>query len=617
MKNFNIKNRLATAFLALLLIAAITGCDEYLKEESITNQTTDTYYSTPDGFENLTNSCYTLLRDIIKERKLVLSGTDILMGMAGYSGNIAGDGVVWDCYDIRMNSSLPELESLWVLLYRNINRANTVISRQDEVEGINEDVLNERVGEAKFIRAFMYFYLVQQWGDVPMPLTETESASTSVTKTKASEVYDQIISDLEDGLTSLKERGQTDYGRATVGAAEFLLARVHLTRGWNYTNINGESIGGSASDFEKAREYADNVIAKYPLADDFMDLFPKKNENPLKETFPNQIDDNAEIVFAVQFTSDPIYNMGDPTVSRDVDAQGNDYHSIFGGSPEIPGNKGRTGDYNRYLYTHVHTESMYRMFDPDLDKRYELYWVDAMYALNSVSGFKPIPGDNTTIDIASGDTVVYFPAWNNYVEDKGMDVGGTKRYAVINAEDIGRLPDSPFHPRRLIPLFWKFWEPGLDYANGLGTFDFALFRGSEAYLIAAEAILKGASNGDLGGAEAYYNRVVDRALAENVGAEPMMAKNPEVVTNYEAVSYRADGNLTIDMILDERARELMGEYNRWYDLKRTETLIERGKKYNPWMASSFCKIEEKHYLRPIPQSELDRTQPAIENNPGY
>jgi len=257
------------------------------------------------------------------------------------------------------------------------------------------------------------------------------------------------------------------------------------------------------------------------------------------------------------------------------------------------------------------------LFDPDIDKRFELYWVDALYALSPVNDFQV---GGTTIDIAKGDTVVYFPPWNDPLdaENHGIDVGGTRHYAVINADEIGRTPGTPFRTQnRKIPLFWKFWEPGIPYDDALGTFDYALFRSSEAYLIAAEAILKGANNGNLGSAEDYYNKVVDRALGSNAGADPMCAKYPENVTSLEEKSYRANGNLTIDMILDERARELMGEYTRWYDLKRTGTLIERGKKYNPWMASSQSGIEEKHYLRPIPQSEIDRTQPTIENNPGY
>ena len=135
-------------------------------------------------------------------------------------------------------------------------------------------------------------------------------------------------------------------------------------------------------------------------------------------------------------------------------------------------------------------------------------------------------------------------------------------------------------------------------------------------MLAAEAIVKGASGGALGGADAYMNAVVDRALGANAGADPMQASVPEDVTSLVAKSYRATGAVTIDMILDERSRELMGEYNRWYDLKRTETLIDRTMKHNPWTKASGS-ISAKHYLRPIPQQEIDLASNDLSQNAGY
>jgi hypothetical protein len=162
---------------------------------------------------------------------------------------------------------------------------------------------------------------------------------------------------------------------------------------------------------------------------------------------------------------------------------------------------------------------------------------------------------------------------------------------------------------------WKFWEPGIDYGNGFGEFDQPLMRSSEAYLIAAEAILQGASNGNVGSAVDYYNRVVNRAVGGST-ADADMANDPNNLSSTTAKSYRAVGSVTIEMIMDERARELMGEGLRWYDLKRTGTLISRSKAFNPWIgALNF--IKEHHYLRPIPLSEIDLANNAVSQNPGY
>jgi hypothetical protein len=176
--------------------------------------------------------------------------------------------------------------------------------------------------------------LVQQWGDIPMPLEETTTASREVIRVPAAQVYAQIIADLMEAESVLPARGSTDYGRATKGAAQFLLAKVYLTRGWNYNN----SLGGSPSDFDEAVKYADMVIASYPLEPEYRNLFPLHSENPLEETFPSQDDQNPEIVFAVQYSDDVLTYLGDPT-NGDAE-EGNDYHSIFGGGAEdIPGEK--------------------------------------------------------------------------------------------------------------------------------------------------------------------------------------------------------------------------------------------------------------------------------------
>ena len=597
----------------VVFLLVFASCQDFLEEESISIQTTDSYYKTPIGFDDLVKSNYTLLRDITKARELVLQGTDIFTNLGWADAPRGNAGSALNVYDVRFNSSMGNLSGLWNLLYRQISRSNTAISRQDRVEGMDENLKKIRVAEAKFLRALAYFYLVQQWGDVPMPLEEVTVPSREVLRSPSSEIYAQIISDLEECVSVLPDKDQTDYGRATKGAAQFLLARVYLTRGWNY---KGE-LGGSAADFDKAVQLADAVISRYPLAANYEDLFPKRSENPLEQFTGTQYDRNDEIVFAVQYSDDVNTNGSDPTVGG---TPGNDYHSIFGGDTEdVPGGIGRSSDYNRHQNHFITTPATYRLFDPDLDTRYHHNFVEAQYALSGVNNLQPNPNNpDLKININKGDTVLYFTPWNKpaSITEKGMDVGGTKPYAVINHDEIGVIGQSPYHKEYKTPMMWKFWEPNIPYGDGEGKFDYALFRSAEAYLIAAEAILKGGSPGSLGSADNYYNKVVDRALGSNAGADPQKALTPSDLSSLETESYRANGNLTIDMILDERARELMGEYVRWYDLKRTGKLIERTKSMNPW-TNIKGQIEEKHYLRPIPQPEIDRSIPAIAQNPGY
>ena len=70
----------------------------------------------------------------------------------------------------------------------------------------------------------------------------------------------------------------------------------------------------------------------------------------------------------------------------------------------------------------------------------------------------------------------------------------------------------------------------------------------------------------------------------------------------------------LSMILDERARELVGEGHRWYDLTRTGTLVERVKAHN---SDAKDNIQSHHVIRPIPLSQIDRTKGGYPQNPGY
>ncbi|HEY1018351.1 MAG TPA: RagB/SusD family nutrient uptake outer membrane protein [Sediminibacterium sp.] len=618
---FNIRNAVITFAFAGVLG---TGCKkDFLNENPVSTLTTDVYYKTATGFDDLVKSCYPLLRNIHQARSLVLNGTDLFYP-GGYNdpkfATAPANAGSLNQYDVGLNGSLADLSTLWTFLYAEIGRTNTAITRAPGVSGMTDALKATRVSEAKFLRALSYFYLVQQWGDVPMPLTETQGASKEAKRVPSADIYKQIISDLLEAEASLPAVA-SDYGRVTKGAAQFLLSKVYLTRGWNFKN----ALGGTPADFNSALQYADKVIAAYPLAAKYKDLFPVRSENPLTQYTGAQNDKNAEIIFSIQWNADVLTNKTDPAFSQDA-AGGNNLHSVFGGGGEgFPGTKGRTSDYNRSQPIYPLGAAIYRMYDPQIDSRYDHNFLDVGYALLPVTGFQPIKNNTSVkVDFKAGDTVVYYRPWNRpatTAAERGVDVGGTRKYSVINCDEWGggyaivggvsvtNLPTGE-------PNMWKFWQPGIPYGDAYGTFNESVFRAAEAYLIAAEAIVKGATGGKLGGAEVYYNKVLDRALT-TAGADPKCAQAPEDIKSQAAVSYRATAaNISVDLILDERARELLGEYDRWFDLKRTGKLIERVLRFNPW-AKKSNSIKDIHYLRPIPQSEIDLSYPAMSQNPGY
>jgi hypothetical protein len=636
-------------YISLICISGLVGCQDFLTESNPSNRTTDNYYKTAAGYESLVASCYPLLRDLEQSggRMLEQSGTDIFEANGNgllYFNQPNPIGSQYDVYDNnRLNASCPELQSFWDLVYREANRCNAVIDRSAEVTGMTDSIVKLKVAEAKFLRSFVYFKAVQQWGDIPMPLTETTSASLAVTKTPASEVYTQIITDLQACVSTLPTV-QKDQGRPTKGAAKFLLARVYLTRGWNFNN----SLGGTSADFTSALQLCDDLISSglYPLESNWNNLWPIHNTNPNKETASATTsvataNASKEVIWAIQYANALAY-AGDPTNSSVLlfggsALLGNNLHEIISGGPSLIAQQARNTLYNRWAPSQYCTWAAYRMFDTDNDVRYKGTFNSVCYATTagsvSLATNNPYP-QALTLTYAVNDTTAIAMPWNHPVTDPtkfGVDIpGGTKHYSVINPNQyfgLGYINGGPNPIVDLLawkaPMFWKFFQPGIQYGDGYSTFNDPIFRSAELYLMAAEAIVKGATGAKLGTADVYYNVVLDRALGSKAGSSPQCAANlanPDDITNL--VSYRATpSTITVDLILDERARELMGEGNqRWYDLKRTATLISRTTKYNPWTAygtSGKALIDAHNYLRPIPQGMLDNSNPRIPQNPGY
>lgn len=129
--------------------------------------------------------------------------------------------------------------------------------------------------------------------------------------------------------------------------------------------------------------------------------------------------------------------------------------------------------------------------------------------------------------------------------------------------------------------------------------NYPVIRLAELYLIRAEAKIRGA-NKDLSGA--LDDIMALRKRATKQGHEQEMALS--------------ETDMTLDFILEERARELGGEWQRWLDLKRLGKLVEHVKMFNPDAADN---IKEYHILRPIPQVQFDGMQDwtTLGQNEGY
>lgn len=185
--------------------------------------------------------------------------------------------------DYKIVSTNSNVSRDWAYLYSTIGKANTVINNVNSVT--DPDLTAERkleiISEASFIRAFMYFQLVQLWGDVPLQLTEVKSISSAnleeiypilfPARTAVGEVFKQIILDLQTALLHVKS-SSTDKSFVTKGAVNAVLAKVYATQ--------------PPRDWTKVLGYCNDVIAGgYSLLPEYDQLWDNAHENSAESIF--------------------------------------------------------------------------------------------------------------------------------------------------------------------------------------------------------------------------------------------------------------------------------------------------------------------------------------------
>src|SRR4029079_920903 len=246
--------------LALAALVGVASCTD-LKEYPVTG-VTSAYFQTPAGAEAATLGTYAGLRGIYggeNEIRLFMVGTD--SWEKGEQFDASGAGFFND-YTAQFTSTegSGSVQGMWQSAYSSINTANTAIASITASTTLTPALKNTRLGENRFLRAMYYFELVRTYGAVQLNLEPTQGVSIQAHRSPVDSVYSAaIIPDLEFAISNLPRKGaQTDYFRATKGAAQTLLAEVYLTR-------------AAPGDFDKAIALASDVIAsgKYALNSNF------------------------------------------------------------------------------------------------------------------------------------------------------------------------------------------------------------------------------------------------------------------------------------------------------------------------------------------------------------
>ncbi|OQP64348.1 carbohydrate-binding protein SusD [Niastella vici] len=558
----------------LLLAGSVvfTSCNKKLSEYNPSGLTPDVTYSNAKGFETLVNAAYTYTRFWYgKEEGYSLSemGTDIWTN---------GTGDVFpqlSRYDNLQGSNTSALNVEWDNFYEAIYLCNTGIAKIGDVPDYTAAQKTIREAELRFLRAFYYWHIVETWGGVHFTTQATKPGEIESTayKSPVDTFYKQIFTDLDFAVKNLPEKDKvTDYGRVSIPVAKAFLARMYLTRGMNDQAL------AMATDVINTSKYGYGLLPKYA------DLWNMAN---LK---------NKEVIWAIDYSTNLSNNDLATSAYPTGHSRGSNsghmlflqvYDQVNGNILARDINNGRP--FNRYMPTKAFLD----LFNDNDDSRYQSSFQTAWYC-NKAGRAVGNTFIKDSFDYKVGDTVCYTPK-------------NTQSAAVMNAQkyttyDISRVYKADGTPsqRKFYVSLKKFKDSTRTSANEAQSVrDVFVIRLAEMYLIAAEAELK---RGNTGTAATYLNAIRTRAA----------------IPGHEAAMQVTSAQVTLDFILDERARELAGEQLRWFDLKRTNKLIDRikTKNMNPDAAQY---IKDYQVVRPIPQTQLDAVTNKSEftQNDGY
>lgn len=529
-----------------------SGCDDFLDIYNPSAVTTD-YYDTKKGQEKLVVDMYEKCRTLFNTSTLQFLGTDMYMSCDESPLSAQFNG-----YSKDLSGLSPVIGDYWNLLYKIIQESNILLHRcTPEIAG---DQYNALIAQGHFFRAMAYYYLVETFGPVPLLIeenTDVENMIKVVTRESEEKIFKFIIDELY-GVKDLLPDVATEAGDLSDTAIRHFLGKMYLTRAYREF--------AQPDDLKNAIDNLESVISSdhYQLLTRFSDVFSEDNQN------------NSEIIWAIQYGTDKNFN-----------GSGNPQHTQFGFNITAlyPGmfalNQKEYSSMQRDIWVNPMVHEWYRY--PDIDTRYDVTFRREFY-INDIK------------NADYGKLGIYMPRWNDHSGDSN---GAVYFYPFKDASGnynwypaFGTMNWST----DCMPMCAKFRETKIDW-GGKGTREDVVFRVADTYLLCAEAYLK---KGEADKATSKVNDLLKRAAVFEEA--------------YEIMKIKADADLTLDRLLEERGCEMFGEHDRWFDLKRTGKLLERAK-LNP-LVIRYDNISDIHLLRPIPYDERIKLE-GLSQNPGY
>ncbi len=271
----------------LLILIILTGCSDKLNVDPHTFASDKTYYKTEEQIGSAVNGIYNVLQSLYNSsgNNAIYTLTEMRSDNTDFQYFETDRGVQQreDINDFLMTASNIYNQDVWNTLYRGIQQANAVIDNIGNVEFSTPEKGTQYEGEAKFIRAFLYFHLVRLYGEVPLRDKHTSGPGDAFTAQKASvdELYTFMKGDVNFAIENLpvKYDNDADKGRLTKGAAYTLMGEIHLT----------------------LHDYQNAVAALTEVTKLGYDLV--RGEDAYARVFDTQNKNNIESIFEIQFSA--------------------------------------------------------------------------------------------------------------------------------------------------------------------------------------------------------------------------------------------------------------------------------------------------------------------------
>jgi len=217
-------------FLAAAVLTSMASCTKWLEEKPKSTITSNLYYKTAEDAQAAVNGIYNFISAPYNKGGYDNMPYSMLELVTGTWTNQAQSAFSIDFYNLVYSPSSPYVSTYWSSCYRGIEAANLAIANIPAVNMPATDKDN-LIAQAKFLRAWYYYNLVNIFGEVPLKLTPTLKPEDGILpKSSVKDIYEKgIVPDLTDAAQAQLSNTPDGNGRVSKGAAKALLAKVYLS----------------------------------------------------------------------------------------------------------------------------------------------------------------------------------------------------------------------------------------------------------------------------------------------------------------------------------------------------------------------------------------------------